>query len=316
MKRSAVNHRSRRRQRALALAALVFLVPVLLVVYRTGSPDPKEDDTADAPTAAEPPIAAVPDPSPSSTGPPSTAPAGPGPAPTAVQGPRLVDEATMLEALKEWIQRRDGTEVEIVQSERNHDPAGTPISLSVLVTRLPGGLTADQLKERLSGLASSESELRQQLEAAYHQQNTQAVNRLAAQFSHARSVFIETNQVSAYKLSLTRAEPPILAFWDGLDYETAREPEARQIAVRTLGDTTALHSRLAYTSVAALLRFTNDIGAEVYVDPVRLATVPPDLVAMLPSASRPPADDPERDARVARQWLEMLGPNVATGNRP
>lgn len=216
-----------------------------------------------------------------------------------------VDEATMLEALKNWIKRREGQEVEVVESRMVRDAWGDPVRLNVMVTSLPNGFSADTLRQRLKGLAEGEREVQEAMRVAYSSHDRETVDRLAAEFSAARSEFIATNQVSSYKLSLTRDEPPVLAFWPGLNFETVREDEARRLAARKLGETAGLHQLVAYTSIASLLCFTNQAGDAVHVDPVLMAevAVPPSRPGVEPEVS---IEDPEREARIARQWLEML----------
>ncbi len=240
----------------------------------------------------------------------TSVPAGPsGSTPTVAA--QSLDEDRMLPALKQWIKRREGKDVVVVESHKVHDAAGQPVSLNVLVTSLPGGLAAEELHRRLAVLATQERVLRDGMRVAYGQQDTQRVNRLAAEFTEARSAFMTTNQVSSYRVSLSKEDPPILAFWEGLTFEAVREPEARAVAQRTLGDTATLHQLVAYTSVAALLCFTNQAGEAVYVDPVRLARVSTEVVVDRGSARRPTPEDAGREVRIANQWREMLEPAPA-----
>ncbi len=218
-----------------------------------------------------------------------------------------IDEQTMLSALKSWIRRRENREVQIVESRRVCDLEGRPVSLNVLVTSLPGGLSSEELRARLAASLQQETGIRKLLAEAKQRKDVSTVNRVAAEFAAARADFLKTNQVSTYKVSLSRQQPPVLAYWEGITYECAREVEARDLAARSLGDTAKLQGLVAYTSVASLLCFTNQTGSRVYVDPVNLTAVSSDLVARIRPVPRSADKGNGRESRIADQWSEVIG---------
>jgi len=150
--------------------------------------------------------------------------------------------------------------------------------------------------------------VREQLQRAYQETDIETVNRLVAELTEARTAFVTTNEVTSYKVSLSKEQPPVLAFWPGLPFEMVREAAAQTLATTKLGGDASFQGFVHFTSASALLSFTNKTGSTVYVDPFRITEVPlRDLP--LPRAKRAPrADDEGRNDRIAAQWSDFLQP--------
>lgn len=220
-----------------------------------------------------------------------------------------VQEGVALDSLKRWIKRREGKDVEVVDAQKIYDLEGKPASMNVLVTtRLGDGLTSEKLKERLDAMSARERGVREQLQRAYQETDIETVNRLVAELTEARTAFVTTNEVTSYKVSLSKEQPPVLAFWPGLPFEMVREAAAQTLATTKLGGDASFQGFVHFTSASALLSFTNKTGSTVYVDPFRITEVPlRDLP--LPRAKRAPrADDEGRNDRIAAQWSDFLQP--------
>ena len=219
-----------------------------------------------------------------------------------------VDKETMLRQLKSWIRKREGFEVQIMSSQDALDINGNPASLNVLVTSLTNGeLTAEKLKAGLEEAASKEQILREQLAKAKQAEDIAGVNRLVAELVESRTAFVTNNGVSSFKLSLLKDLPPVLAFWPGLPFETVREASARNLAATKLGGGVGLQGLVHFTSATALIQFTNNAGASVYIDPFRMTEVSLNTLQILRQGSHR-RDDAGRDSRIAEQWADYLQP--------
>lgn len=228
--------------------------------------------------------------------------------PTRPQAPVFPDRSAALKSLVRWIHRREGHEVEVVDARDACDLNGKPVSMSVIVsTRLGAGLTGPGLREQLSVRASRESVLKQELRSAHQAGDIARVNQLAAQFSGLRSGFSEALGIRSYRISLLPERPPVLSYWEGLPFETARESAAAQLAADRLGGSTGLQGLVHFTSATALLHFTNATGAGIYIDPARMQEVP---IASFPQArpARTGPDEVARMERIATQWSDFLLP--------
>jgi len=222
--------------------------------------------------------------------------------------PENVDRETMIRCLKSWIRKREKREVEIVSAQDIFDLEGNLKSMNVLVSaRLGGGLTPEKLRERLDMLLAREIGLRKQLVKAHQEEDIANVNQLVGELTESRTAFVKTNEVTSYKLSLSKELPPVLAFWPGLPFETVREESARSLAATKLGDETGLQRLVHYTSASALLCFTNTIGNKVYIDPFRITEI---RAQTLQTSRRQTAksNDDGRETRLAMQWAEFLSP--------
>jgi hypothetical protein len=221
----------------------------------------------------------------------------------------------MARSLKAWIRQKEGHEVEVVGVQQIRDLDGNPTSLNVLVSaRLDGALTTERLKEQLDAAAVNERSLREQLRKARQDEDVAAVNRLVAELTQSRTAFVTSNEVTSYKVSLSRERPPVLAFWPGLPFETVREEAARSLAASRLSGDIGLEGLLHYTSATALLRFTNGAGERVYIDPFRVTEVSLTTLQSL-NASADPRPDAARRSRIESQWAEFLNPSETTTNR-
>lgn len=226
---------------------------------------------------------------------------------TNVAGERVANSVA-LEALKRWIKRREGKAVEILSSQVVNDLDGKPASLNVLVTtRLGGRMSAESLKAQLDANSLRERLLREQLQHAYQETNIAGVNKLVAELADARAAFVATNEITSYKVSLSKERPPVLAFWPGLPFETVREDAARNLAATRLGNSIGLQGLVHYTSATALLCFTNSAGTPIYIDPFRIAEVQYSTL-QAPRGRTARADDGGRESRVATQWEDFLQP--------
>ena len=222
--------------------------------------------------------------------------------------PGRVDKAVALNSLKHWIKQKEGKTVDVVDARTAYDMNGTPTDLNVLVTtRSENGLTSDTLKEQLNAIAAQERNLHEQLTNSYQKGDIAGVNQLAATFQETRTAFVNSNEITTYKISLSTNNPPVLSFWPGLPFETVREEECRILASKELDGDAMLQGLIHYTSATSLLCFTNNLGRSVYVDPYRVKEVP--ASALLSTHGKTPrADDAGRDARIAQQWSEFLQP--------
>jgi hypothetical protein len=216
-----------------------------------------------------------------------------------------IEPAIALKALKQWIKIRDGKDVAIVDAQNVYDLEGRPTSLNVVVTTRLGELTSEKLKTQLDRVSGNDRHLKEQLQEANHNGNISLVNQLAGEFAENRLAFVTTNELSSYKLSLSTERPPVLSFWSGLPFETVREKDARDLAATKLGDNIGLQGLVHYTSVTALLCFTNEVGASIYIDPTHLAEVPL-RVLQSPRGRAGRNDDNGRESRVATQWRDFL----------
>ena len=219
---------------------------------------------------------------------------------------RIIDTNQALSSLIKWIKQRDRKDVVVVDAQPVNDLSGNPASLNVLVTSKAGGLTAENLKAQLTDMARRERTLKDQLHVSYQKTDIAAVNQLVAEFSQARTAFVASNEVAAYKVSLIKDRPPVLSYWEGLSFETVREDEARRLAATKLGADPGLQGYLHYTSVTSLLCFTNGTGSRVFIDPYRMAEVPL-AVLQLPHNGAQTVDT-EKEARIAAQWENFLTP--------
>ncbi len=261
---------------------------------QTASPAAAAPSSAPAPGAPAPPA------------PGATAPAGPANASPGVQAP---DKDMMTASLKRWVERREGRSVEIVDAQSICDINGKPTSLNVLVTTRTGdGLDPVALRAALDANAAREHALRGELAQARRDGDVAAVNRLAGELTAARTAFVEDSGVVSYKLSLSRQQPPVLAFWPGLPFETVREESARDLAAERLGTEAELQGLVHYTSATALMRFAGTDGQTVYVDPFNMAVVPPEALQQREAARPARPDDDGRAERIAEQWAEFLQP--------
>lgn len=215
-----------------------------------------------------------------------------------------VEPATMLKALQKWVKARDDKDVAILDAKTIVDIRGKPTAMNVIVTTRPDGPRADQLLEALTSVNMREQRLREQLQTAHKNQDVQAVNLLVAEIAQQRTSFIATNEFISYKISLSKDKPPVLSFWPGLPFETVREDAARKLAVAALGGAVDLQCLMQYTSVTALLCFTNGSGGRICVDPFLMAEVPHPGVQS--SGNRKSRDTSGREDRVRTQWAEFL----------
>lgn len=291
------------RQSILFLVLLALSIPLSWELWRSAN---------STPAAPEPASALAPSPPMSATPPATHAPAPPGVSqahlPTRPPAPVFLDRSAALQSLVRWIQRREGQAVEVVEARDACDSNGKPVSMSVIVsTRLGAGLTGAALREKLSVRASREAVLKQQLGSAHQVGDVAKVNQLAAQFSGLRSDFSKALGIRSYRISLLPERPPVLSYWEGLSFETARESAAAQLAAERLGGSTGLQGLVHFTSATALLHFTNAAGAGIYIDPARMQAVP---IASFPQArpARTGPDEVARMARIATQWSDFLTP--------
>lgn len=223
-----------------------------------------------------------------------------------------VDRETMIRCLKNWVRKREGHDVEVVSSQDIPSLDGKPTAMNVLVTTNVGsGLTAETMKNQLAATTVGERILRRQLQEANQAGDIGAVNRLAGELTEKRTAFVATNGVVSYKLSVTKELPPVLAFWPGLPFETVREESARALAATKLDGDVGLEGLVHYTSVTALLCFTNNTGTKVYIDPFRVQGVSLSALQSV-GTSRPRRADDGRDARITQQWDDYLDPNPST----
>lgn len=220
---------------------------------------------------------------------------------------RRIEENVSLTSLKRWIKQREGKDVAIVDAREINDMDGKPVSMNVLVTTRLDGLTAEKLKEQLDASAVRERELREKLQKSYQEGDIAAVNKLVEEFTESRTAFVTTNEITFYKISLSKERPPVLAFWPGLPFETVREEAARSLAATKLGGDIGLQGLVHYTSAAALLCFTNKVGSSIYIDPFRVAEISRNFLQS-PRVRAARADDNGRNERIASQWTEFLHP--------
>lgn len=231
--------------------------------------------------------------------------------PGAVNGPgaRLdkdfISEGTALAHLQTWVKRREGKSAEIVQSAAVYDLNGRAVGLNVIVTTSSNTLSEPALQMALKTMTTRESAGRRALLVATQKGDIAGVNRQVSEFELARQKFIGSHELSCYKLSLSKGLPPVLAFWSGLPFEWVRQGDAQKMASVRLGTGASLQGLLRYTSVAALLCFTNPVGDRVYIDPVQMAEVPSQTFQTR-SPVRRDTNDAGRESRIANQWNDFL----------
>lgn len=298
-----------KRPRSKLVAVSLFSILILLLTFwlfwsgNPGRQKPAGDQKQEAKTSNETTRTNLSTPAPTIS--PTNSPAVAGTT-SSVTNTQRIEEAVALNSLKRWIKQRDGKDVEIVDAQKVYDMDGKPTSMNVLVTTRLDGLTGEKLKAQLAEIGNHERDLKEQLHGAYQRTDIAAVNQLAAEFSEGRTTFITTNEVSSYKISLSKERPPVLSFWPGLPFETVREEEARSLAAIELGNTVGLQGFVHYTSATALLCFTNDIGSRVYIDPFLVAEVP--LKVLQSPHGRTARGDAGRESRIAAQWADFLQP--------
>lgn len=219
---------------------------------------------------------------------------------------QIIDTNTALNSLIKWIKRRDHKDVVVVDAQQVNDLSRNPVSLNVLVTSKAGGLTPEDLKSQLADMARRERGLKDQLHDSYQKTDIATVNQLVSEFSQARTAFVASNEVAAYKVSLIKDRPPVLSYWEGLSFEMVREDDAQRLAATKLGADIGLQGYVHYTSVASLLCFTNGAGSRVFIDPYQMSEVPL-ATLQLPRGGPQRADD-GREARIAAQWEDFLNP--------
>lgn len=218
---------------------------------------------------------------------------------------QLISEEVALSSLRKWVKRRDGKNISVLSSQAVNDLNGKPASLNVLVAEDGREVTAEKLKAQLSAISTNETDLKALLKAAYEEKNFEQVNKLVAEFTQNRSQLLATNQVTSFKIALTKERPPVLSFWDGLPFEMVREDAARELAAGRLGPDVSFKECVYYSSEASLLCFTNRSGESVLIDPVNVAEIPRQN---LNNRRGPRPSDPERDQRIADQWRDFLTP--------
>jgi hypothetical protein len=221
---------------------------------------------------------------------------------------QLIEKDAALECLKRWIKRREGKDVKIVDAQEILDLQGKPTCVNVLVSTRLEGLNVETLKQQLDANAVREHELRGELQKAYQETNIAAADQLVAEISDARTTFVQTNELTTYKVSLSEERPPILAFWPGLPSEAVREEAARNLAATTLGEDIEFQSLVYYTSTTALLCFTNRAGGSIYIDPFRVLEVPMSDIQSPRASTDKPDDDDVSDSDTAAQWRDFLQP--------
>ncbi len=213
----------------------------------------------------------------------------------------------MVESLKRWVKSREGKDLELVDIQPVKNLSGVQTSANVIMTSLLGGqLTPVQLRQKLSENRLLEQDLREQVKICVQKGDNESVNRLMGEIVGLRTDFIEKNEVVSYKLSLSKNEPPVLAFWPGLPFEAVRKPNARKIAETQLGQDISLIDYVQYSPVCSLIRFENESGDSVYVDPYNLVEIPEHVVRVAEEKRSNRRNDNERDERIATQWGEFI----------
>ena len=216
----------------------------------------------------------------------------------------MISEDVALSSLRKWVKQREGKRITILNSQKVNDLDGNPASLNVLVTS-GDEITADRVKREIQALELKEKTLRPELKIAYQKKDIAEVNRLVADLTKSRSEFVATNGISSYKVSLSKERPPVLSYWPGLPFETAREGAAHDLAVATFGAEASLKELVYYTSQTSLLCFTNGVGQPIYIEPINVTQVE---LKNLRTANRQRPDDSGRDGRIASQWQDFLKP--------
>jgi hypothetical protein len=221
---------------------------------------------------------------------------------------QFIGKDAALECLKRWIKRKEGKDVKIVDAQEILDLQGKPTCVNVLVSTRLEGLNVETLKQQMDANAVREHELRGELQKAYQETNIAAADQLVAEISEARTTFVQTNELTTYKVSLSEDRPPILAVWSGLPSEAVREEAARNLAATKLGEDIGIQSLVYYTGATTLLHFTNGAGESVYIDPFRVLEVPMSEIQSPRPSTGKPDDDHVSGSDIAAQWSDFLQP--------
>jgi hypothetical protein len=219
-----------------------------------------------------------------------------------------IEKDVALECLKRWIKRKEGKDVKIVDAQEILDLQGKPTCVNVLITKRLDGLDANTLKQQLDANAVRERKLKEELRKACQGTNIAAANQLVAEIREAHTTFVETNELTTYKVSLSEDRPPILAFWPGLPSEAVREEAARNLAASKLGEDIGFQSLVHHTSATALLCFTNRAGESIYIDSFRVLEVPMSDIQSPRASTTKAKNDDGSDSHIAAQWTDFLQP--------
>lgn len=207
----------------------------------------------------------------------------------------------MTNALVNWIFRKEGKVVRVIDAQMVRTYDGKPAMLNVIVSARTGEIVnINQVKKLLSEKQKDWDSVRTQMGESYKQQNVQKFNSAAGELTKNKEDFMKGLEVETYKLSLSKDNPPVVAFWGGLPVEVLNEGIALTKAFSILGEGTQLTGLIAYTPMSSLLWFKNADGNAAYVDPINIILVAEErLKSERPKFSR---QDDGRNDRVAKQW--------------